>query len=235
MISGGGVSSDYERWSGCRPGFFLPVRVLSRLFRRLFLEALEKAVQDNRLQFFSELEPLRDQKRLACYLDPLRKAEWVAYAQPPFGGPQHVLEYLGRYTHRVAISNQRLLGMQNGEVSFRWKDYKHEQRPRTMILSADEFIRRFLLHALPPGFQRIRYYGLFTSVHRRAALALCRKLLLAPVPDPLPRPAEDYRDLYAALTGKSLYRCPKCGVGEMIIIEVLARGQSYVPAPLDSC
>lgn len=235
VIPGGGVSSDYEHWIGCRPGFFLPVRVLSRLFRRLFLEALEKAFQDHRLQFFSELEPLRDPKNFAHYLDPWRQAEWVVYAKPPFGGPRQVLEYLGRYTHRVAISNQRLLGMQDGQVSFRWKDYKHQQRPKTMTLSADEFIRRFLLHALPPGFQRIRYYGLFANIHRRDAVTLCRNLLLAPVPELLPCPAgQDYRDLYETLTGESLRRCPKCGVGAMIIIEVLARGQSYVPATLDS-
>jgi hypothetical protein len=147
---------------------------------------------------------------------------------------QQVLEYLGRYTHRVAISNQRLLGMQDGQVCFGWKDYKHEQRPKTMTLSAAEFIRRFLLHALPPGFQRIRYYGLFANAHRRDGVTLCRKLLLAPVSELLPCPAaQDYRDLYEALTGESLRRCPQCGVGAMILIEVLARGQSYVPAPLD--
>ena len=234
VVPGGGISSDYERWIGCRPGFFLPVRVLSRLFRRLFLEALEQAFQDNRLQFFGELESLADPKSFARYLDPLREAEWVVYAKPPFGGPQQVLEYLGRYTHRVAISNQRLVAMQDGEVSFRWKDYKHQQRPKTMTLTADEFIRRFLLHALPVGFQRIRYYGLFANVHRADAIALCRKLLLAPVPDLLPQPPRDFRDFYQALTGESLRRCPKCGVGAMLIIEVLRPGQAYVPAALDS-
>jgi Putative transposase/Transposase zinc-binding domain len=237
VIPGGGVSSDYERWIACRPGFFLPVRVLSRLFRRLFLQALEKAFQDNRLQFFSDLEQLRDPKTFAHYLDPLRVAEWVVYAKPPFGGPAQALEYVGRYTHRVALSNDRLVSMEQDQVSFRWKDYRHEhkQKHKIMTLAADEFIRRFLLHALPPGFQRIRYYGLFANAHRRDAVTLCRKLLLAPVSELLPCPAaQDYRDLYETLTGESLRNCPKCGVGAMIIIEVLARGQSYVPATLDS-
>src|SRR6185503_5922180 len=142
-----------------------PVRVLSRLFRRLFLEALEKAHAADRLQFFSDLEPLRDPQAFARFLAPLRDAEWVVYAKPPFGGPQQVLEYLGRYTHRVAISNQRLLALQQDQVSFRWKDYRHPQRPKVMTVSAAEFIRRFLLHALPPGFQRIRYYGLMANCH----------------------------------------------------------------------
>jgi hypothetical protein len=124
--------------------------------------------------------------------------------------------------------------MQDGEVSFRWKDYRHEQRPKTMTLTADEFIRRFLVHALPPGFRRIRYYGLFANAHWRQAVTLCRKLLLGAVSDLLPRPAQDYRDLYETLTGESLRRCPKCGVGAMIVIQVLARGQSHIPATLDS-
>lgn len=234
VIPGGGVSSDHQRWVACRPGFFLPVRVLSRLFRRLFLEELEKAYRADKLRFYSDLKPLQDPQTFAHYLAPLRETEWVVYAKPPFGGPEQVLEYLGRYTHRVAISNQRLVAMRDGEVTFRWKDYKHEQRPKTMTVSAAEFIRRFLSHALPPGFQRIRYYGLFASVHRRAAIAFCRRLLLAPVSDLLPKPARDYRDLYQALTGKSLHRCPQCGVGEMIIIEVLASGRDHISAILDS-
>jgi len=234
VIPGGGVSSDYERWIACRPGFFLPVRVLSRLFRRLFLEQLENACQTGQLEFFSGLTPLQEPQTFARHLDPVRDTEWVVYAKPPFGGPEQVLQYLGRYTHRVAISNQRLVAMQDGQVSFRWKDYQHEQRPKTMTLTADEFIRRFLLHALPPGLRRIRYYGLFANANRRDAVSLCRKLLLAPVSDLLPRPAQDYRDLYEALTGESLRRCPQCGIGEMIITEILVRGQPYVPAIQDS-
>src|ERR1035438_2794220 len=187
VVPGGGLSPDGE-WVACRPGFFLPVRVLSRLFRRLFLEALQQAYADGRLQFFGELQPLRDPAAFAAHLSPLRAAEWVVYAKPPFGGPQHVLEYLGRYTHRVAISNARLVALEDGRVSFRWKDYRHQQRPKVMTVSAEEFIRRFLLHALPTGFQRIRYYGLLANCHRTAKLQLCRQQLAAPTAGLLPGP-----------------------------------------------
>jgi hypothetical protein len=162
VVPGGGLSPDGE-WKACLPGFFLPVRVLSRLFRRLFLEALEKAYADGELQFFSDLEPLREASAFAQYLAPVRQTEWVVYAKPPFGGPPQVIEYLGRYTHRVAISNQRLLALAEDQVSFRWKDYRHPEQQKVMTVSAEEFIRRFLLHALPPGFQRIRYFGLLAN------------------------------------------------------------------------
>lgn len=218
VVPGGGLSPDGE-WKACLPGFFLPVRVLSRLFRRLFLEALAKAYADGELQFFSHLEPLREAAAFAQYLTPLRKAEWVVYAKPPFGGPQQVIEYLGRYTHRVAISNRRLVALEEGHVSFRWKDYRDQQTQKVMTISAEEFIRRFLLHALPPGLQRIRYYGLFANCHRADKLQLCRRLLTAPPPDLLPMPA-DYRDFYAALTGKNLRLCPECGIGTMIRLEL---------------
>jgi hypothetical protein len=218
VVPGGGLSPDGE-WKACLPGFFLPVRVLSRLFRRLFLEALAKAYADGELQFFSDLEPLREAAPFAQYLTPLRKAEWVVYAKPPFGGPQQVIEYLGRYTHRVAISNHRLVALEESRVSFRWKDYRYQQTQKVMTVSAEEFIRRFLLHALPPGFQRIRYYGLFANCHRADKLQLCRRLLTAPMADLLPVPA-DYRDFYAALTGKNLRPCPECGIGTMIRMEL---------------
>ena len=162
VVPGVGLSPDGE-WKACLPGFFLPVRVLSRLFRRLFLEALEKAYADGELQFFSDLEPLREASAFAQYLAPVRQTEWVVYAKPPFGGPPQVIEYLGRYTHRVAISNQRLLALAEDQVSFRWKDYRHPEQQKVMTVSAEEFIRRFLLHALPPGFQRIRYFGLLAN------------------------------------------------------------------------
>src|SRR6202790_1653285 len=176
IVPGGGISLDGERWVACRPGFFLPVRVLSRLFRRLFLEALEKAFQNGRLQWFGELEPLRDPEAFARYLDPLWQSEWVVYAKPPCGGPQQVLAYLGRYTHRVAISNQRLLSLHQGQVSFQWKDYRHKRKhnSKVMPLQADEFIRRFLIHTLPPGFQRIRHFGFLANCHRKEKLTLCR-------------------------------------------------------------
>jgi len=219
VVPGGGLSPDGE-WKACLPGFFLPVRVLSRLFRRLFLEALEKAYADGELQFFSELEPLRESPAFTQYLTPVRQTEWVVYAKPSFGGPQQVIEYLGRYTHRVAISNQRLLALQDGQVSFRWKDYRHPEQPKLLTVSAEEFIRRFLQHALPPGFQRIRYFGSLANCHRKAKLQLCRQQLAAPLADLLPVP-KDYRDFYAALTGKNLRLCPECGIGIMIRIEIL--------------
>lgn len=228
VVPGGGLSPD-QRWIPCLPGFFLPVRVLSRLFRRLFLTALQKAHAKGELRFFSALQPLLDPAAFTLWLEPLRQTEWVVYAKPPFGGPQQVLEYLGRYTHRVAISNERLLSLENGQVCFRWKDYRHPQQPKTMTISADEFIRRFLLHSLPPGFQRIRYYGWLANCNRAAKLDLCRQTLLLPVADLLPRPA-DYRDLYLVLTGRDLRRCPSCGIGILITIQVLFPGQQ--PSPL---
>ena len=172
VVPGGGLSPDGE-WKACLPGFFLPVRVRSRLFRRLFLEALEKAYADGQLQFFSDLEPWRDPSAFAQFLAPVRQTEWVVYAKPPFGGPPQVIEYLGRYTHRVAISNQRLVALPDGQVSFRWKDYRHPEQPKVTTVSAEEFIRRFLLHALPPGFQRIRYFGLLANCQRAGKLQLC--------------------------------------------------------------
>jgi hypothetical protein len=232
VVPGGGLASDGQ-WQACLPGFFLSVRVLSRLFRRLFLEALEKSYADGELQFFSDLESLRKPSAFAQYLAPLRQTEWVVYAKPPFGGPQQVLEYLGRYTHRVAISNERLFGLQGGQVSFRWKDYRHPQKPKVMTVSADEFIRRFLLHALPPGFPRIRYYGLMANCHRATKLKLCRQMLAAPLTDLLPRPT-DYRDFYAALTGMNLRLCPQCGIGTMIRVQILGPGQAPVAIRMDT-
>jgi hypothetical protein len=232
VVPGGGLSPD-DQWIACRPGFFLPVRVLSRLFRRLFLEALEKAHADGQLQFFGDLESLRDPGAFARYLAPLRDTEWVVYAKPPFGGPQKVVEYLGRYTHRVAISNQRLVGLEEGQVSFRWKDYRHPQRPKVMTVSADEFIRRFLQHALPPGFPRIRYYGFLANCHRADKLAFCRQRLAVPCSDLLPRPI-GYREFFALLTGRNLRLCPQCGIGTMILIEVLFPCHGPLPLRVDS-
>jgi hypothetical protein len=233
VVAGGGLSIDHDRWISCRPGFFLPVRVLSRLFRRLFLEALEKAFHNGQLQFFSKLQPLRRPAAFARYLAPLRKAEWVVYAKPPFGGPQQVLDYLGRYTHRVAISNQRLLALQADQVSFQWKDYRHPHQSKVLTLAAHEFIRRFLLHALPPSFQRIRHFGFLANCHRHDKLALCRQLLAAPLADLLPRPA-DYRDFYQALTHQSLRICPQCGIGAMLSIQILPAYRWPSTPPMDS-
>jgi len=225
VVPGGGPSPDGTRWVECRPGFFLPVRVLSRLFRRLFLEQLQQAFDNDELQFFNSLAALKDRVAFAKYLAPATHAEWVVYAKPPFGGPEQVLQYLGRYTHRVAISNNRLLDFTDGQVSFAWKDYRHDSRNKVMRLAAHEFIRRFLLHVLPCGFQRIRHFGFLANCHRQARLDLCRQLLKAPAPmvEPLD-PLLDYRDHYQRLTGVSLRDCPQCGSGQMVRIESFEPG-----------
>lgn len=225
VVPGGGLSADGERWISCRPGFFLSVRVLSRLFRRLFLEQLQRAFDAGDLHFYHALEELQAPAAFAHYLAPVRQTEWVVYAKPPFGGPRQVLEYLGRYTHRVAISNNRLIDFADDQVRFRWKDYRHESRPKVMQLPADEFIRRFLLHVLPSGFQRIRHYGLLANRYRSVKLAQCRQLLAEPAPTlPVPAAPLDYRDRYQVLTGKSLRDCPQCGQGHMVCIETFLPG-----------
>jgi len=230
VVPGGGVSPDGERWIACRPGFFLPVRVLSRLFRRLFLQHLQQAFDDHRLHFFNSLAALQDPAAFAKHLAPAKHAEWVVYAKAPLGGPEQVLQYLGRYTHRVAISNNRLVDFADGQVTFEWKDYRHDSRKKLMQLDAQEFIRRFLLHVLPPGFQRIRHYGLLANRHREAKLGRCRQLLAVPAPvAELTEELLDYRDHYERLTGLSLRDCPQCGRGQMVCIEsllpqTLARG-----------
>jgi hypothetical protein len=186
----------------------------------LFLEYLQQAFDAGELQFFSSLEPLRERCAFLRYLAPIRYAPWVVYAKPPFAGPEQVLEYVGRYTHRVAISNNPLLDISDGMVRFRWRDYRDHNREKTMTVSADEFIRRFLLHVLPEGFHRIRYYGLLGSRHRAQKLARCRELLGMPAPEPSDGQSErDYRDHYEQLTGVSLKQCPACHQGQMIVIE----------------
>ncbi len=222
VVAGGGLSGDGSRWIACRPNFFLPVRVLARLFRRLFLASLQKAFDANKLTFYGRLEPLRDRRAFQRHLAPARKAEWWVYAKPPFAGPEQVLAYVARYTHRVAISNNRLLDIDEGKVRFHWKDYRNGNRQKTMTLAADEFIRRFLLHVLPEGFQRIRYYGFLANRYREQKLARCRQLLAMPQPEPPDdQAAGDYRDQYEELTGASLTECPVCQRGHMVIIEVL--------------
>jgi hypothetical protein len=220
VVPGGGLSPDRQRWICCRPGFFLPVLVLSRLFRRLFLQALQEAFDQGKLQWFGELTQLRQPEAFAAYLKPLRQAEWVVYAKPPFGGPQQVLAYLGRYTHRVAISNQRLISSDQGQVAFHWKDYHHSGKIKQMTLQVDEFIRRFLGHVLPPGFPRIRHFGFLTNRHRKQKLALCRKLLATPAGELLPL-REDCLAVRDTLAPTGPLCCPKCGLGKMIPIEIL--------------
>jgi len=230
VVPGGGPSLDGSRWVGCRPGFFLPVRVLSRLYRRLFLTSLQQAFDDRRLQFFTDLATLADPTAFAARLKPLRRAAWVVYAKRPFGGPGQVLEYLGRYTHRVAIANSRIIELADGRVSFLWKDYRHHDKFKPMTLDADEFIRRFLLHVLPDGFHRIRHYGYLANGHRAARLALCRRLLAAPI-SPSVAPAADYRQRYRQLTGRSLDLCPCCG-GRMVEIGLVPRTTTIRAAPI---
>ncbi|MEA2780402.1 MAG: hypothetical protein QOK29_1946 [Rhodospirillaceae bacterium] len=218
LVPGGGPSLDGTRWIACRPGFFLPVRVLSRLFRRLFLEHLQAAFEAGELSFFGDLAELAEPSAFARHLVQFRRVEWVVYAKPPFGGPEQVLAYLGRYTHRVAISNSRLVSLRDGRVGFRWKDYRHHGKPKLMTLDAGEFIRRFLLHTLPDGFHRIRHYGFLANGHRADKLALCRKLLsVAPIEPLVPAPGHRGHDRQVARTALDL--CPCCG-GTMITLSM---------------
>ena len=221
VVAGGGLSPDGTQWISCRPRFFLPVRVLSRLFRRLFLEYLIKAFDTGKLQFFSSLEPLRERRAFLRHLAPTRATKWVVYAKRPFAGPEQVLDYVGRYTHRVAISNNRLLDIDHGTITFRFKDYRHDGQQKTMTLDAEEFIRRFLLHVLPDGFQRIRYYGFLGNRYREEKLARCRQLLGMPACPPTSEESQDYRDRYEELTGCSLRECPVCHQGCMVTIAIL--------------
>jgi hypothetical protein len=220
----GGISLDGTKWVACRPSFFLPVRVLSRLFRRLFLEKLVAAHQAGELQFFGKHAPLTDRQAFAAYLAPLRNSEWVVYSKPPFGGPKEVLRYLARYTHRVAISNRRLIACDGKGVTFKWKDYRIEgpDRYKVMTLAINEFIRRFLIHVLPAGFHRIRYYGLFASSKRADNIARARELLAVPM---LPIEAIKAASAEANEPQTPEHPCPCCG-GRMIIIEIFQRGSS---------
>jgi len=215
IVPGGGLSPDGQRWIPCKPGFFLPVRVLSRLFRRLFLAKLEAAHRDDRLTFHGQLRDLADTRRFEACLAPLRKIDWVVYAKAPFAGPEAVLAYLSRYTHRVAIANSRLIAHDEYGVTFRWKDYRRKGRTRyqPMTLTTDEFIRRFLIHVLPSGFHRIRHYGLFASHIRCGNLARIRQCLNVQ-PDNGEQLLEPHEDLACP------FICHTCG-SPMRIIETL--------------
>jgi hypothetical protein len=224
LVPGGGIAPDGASWIACRPGFFLPVRVLSRMFRGLFLHYLEQAFAAGALNFFSAQRHLHEPAAFRRHLAPAYDTEWVVYAKRPFAGPAQVLDYVGRYTHRVAISNNRLVSFDGGKVRFRWKDYRDGNRQKTMTLEGGEFIRRFLIHVLPGGFHRIRYYGFLGNCHRARKLARCRELLgmasAAPAVDPQPA---DYLDRYAALAGRSLRECPHCHAGVMVVTGCIAR------------
>jgi len=220
IVPGGGLARDDKTWIACRPGFFLPVRVLQRLFRRLFLHKLAAAHANGRLQFFDALAPLSDPRAFARHLEPVRRVDWIVYAKKPFAGPEQVLRYLARYTHRIAISNRRIVAIDDRSVTFTWKDYRDGAKQKTMTLEAHEFIRRFLLHVLPDGFQRIRHYGFLANGHRKAKLALIRNLLDA-APPVAQHAAETPPGEPAAATTGATPPCPCCG-GPMRIIEVLA-------------
>jgi hypothetical protein len=229
IAPGGGISRDGEKWAACRPGFFLPVRVLSRLFRRLFLDKLVTAHAAGRLQFFGALANLTDPAAFAQYLSPSRAVEWVVYAKRPFGGPEAVLAYLSRYTHRVAISNSRLLTCDEAGVAFRYKDYRVDglARQKLMRLTTDEFIRRFLMHVLPSGFHRIRHYGLLASGVRAQNIARARELLAASTPRDQATSDRDERadDGEPPEPRRLEQRRPCCG-GRMIFTETFRRGQT---------
>jgi Putative transposase len=222
IVPGGGLAADGSTWIACKPGFFLPVRVLSTLFRRLMLEKLAKAHAAGKLQFFGEHAHLAAAAAFAAFLAPLRTTRWFVYSKRPFAGPQAVLAYLARYTHRVAISNRRLVALDADGVTFRYKDYRRngQERYRTMTLAPNEFIRRFLLHVLPKGFHRIRHYGLLASAARRANIARARALLAAPAPPT----ARDQTTRATAAPTDHRSPCPCCG-GRMIVVETFERGR----------
>jgi Putative transposase/Transposase zinc-binding domain len=238
VVPGGGLSPDGSRWVPGRPGFFLPVRVLSRLFRGKFLALLRAAFDRGMLSFHGKLATLADPGEFQQRLAASASTEWVVYAKPPFGGPEQVLKYLARYTHRVAISNHRLTALEGGEVTFRWKDYAHGGEQKTMKLKAVEFIRRFLLHVLPAGFVRIRHYGFLANRVRREKLELCHTLLAAMTP-PGPVAAEPVPEPEGAIGREPVaHACPACGEGRMVIVETFRaapgdrRGQTgQIPTP----
>jgi hypothetical protein len=223
VVPAGGIAPDGSRWIRCRQKFFLPVRVLSRLFRGKFLAFLRDAHTNGKLRFSGQLATFADPARFQTWLRTFKRSEWVVYAKPPFGGPAHVLKYLARYTHRVAISNGRLLNFDQGRVSFRWRDSKDKNRTKVMTLDAVEFIRRFLLHILPSGFVKIRHFGFLANRNRSVRLDLCRKHLAAPVPtDP---PAGLLTDQQKHAVER---RCPECQIGSLRFVECVSAGDLII-------
>ena len=217
VVPAGGIAPDGSKWIPCRQKFFLPVRVLSRLFRGKLLAFLREAYAKGKLQFSGQLAALADPARFQTWLRTLKKSDWVVYAKPPFGGPEHVLKYLARYTHRVAISHGRLVSLEQGQVRFRWRDSKDNNRTKTMTLDAIEFIRRFLLHILPSGFVKIRHFGFLANRNRSVRLDLCRRHLEAPVPADAPTGLLTDQQKRAAER-----RCPVCQTGTLHIVERLS-------------
>ena len=230
VIPAGGLSPDKNNWISCREGFFLPVRVLSRLFRAKFLHYLKQAYNRGKLQFFSDLMPMAESRAFSQLLGRSRKSDWVVYAKRPFAGPFQVLDYLGRYTHRVAISNDRLVKLEGGKVTFRYRDRKDNDRIKPMTLDASEFIRRFLLHILPDGFVKIRHYGILSNRKRNTKLGLCKRLLGVDCwHEGREKKSESWQDLLTRITGHDPRICPYCGKGTMVLKEVL--NPSALPLP----
>jgi len=220
LVPAGALSCDRTRWVPARQNFLFPVKALSRVFRAKFLDSLKKSFEENKLLFVGQIAPLADAESFGALLDGLRKKPWVVYAKKPFSSPAHVLDYLGRYTHRVALSNDRICSLQNGEVSFTYRDRKNQDRRKLMTLGAEEFIRRFLLHVIPKGFMRVPHYG-FLANHRKDSLSKCRQLMgLSPAsPPPHPRSTDE---LMLALTGIDIHRCPRCLKGTLVWVSELA-------------
>jgi hypothetical protein len=220
VVPGGGLSLDRSRWIRSPPRFFLPVRVLSRVFRGKFVAGLRQAFHRKQIVFHGDWQPLANEKAFAAFLRTLFREEWVVYSKAPFGGPEHVLQYLARYTHRVAISNHRLLSVDDDRVTFRWKDYAHHNKSRAMTLALEEFLRRFLQHALPKGLPRIRYFGWLANRRRRELLPLCRTLLAVATPPAVTKDSES-----------AVWRCPACGsamqVAELLTAKQILRQQSH--------
>jgi hypothetical protein len=229
VVAAGGLAPDHGRWISSRQSFFLPVKVLSRVFRGKFVAALKTAFRDATLEFHGQLAPLAKPRAFSSWLRLLFHQDWVVYSKPPFGGPEHVLRYLGAYTHRVAISNHRLLALTDGHVRFRWRDSAHNNRKRVMTLPVDEFLRRFLLHLLPRGFMRIRNFGFLANRRRAELLPLCFGLLQSSDESPAPATAQ-------AVSPASFWNCPLCG-GIMQVVERLSATQLLLrsPPPLVQC
>jgi Putative transposase/Transposase zinc-binding domain len=236
VVPGGGISWDGTRWIGSRPGFFLPVRVLRRLFRGRYLALLNTAFQQGQLKFHGQQCRFADPNAFAALVEGVRQKEWVVYAKPPFGGPRQVLKYLARYTHRVAISNQRLLKIEDGKVHFHWKDYARENAKKIMAVDAVEFMRRFLLHVVPSGFVRIRHFGFLANRHRKEKLQLCRSLLGVTADAADPGSDQRATESMEAADTESQHRCPECKRGHMVVMEAIPRQRetSSCPEPASS-
>jgi hypothetical protein len=226
VVPAGGLAPDRSRWISSQPSFFLPVAVLKKVFRGKFTEALQKAFRSGRLSFHGNLKPLGNPKAFASLIRQTYRTEWVVYCKRPFGGAEHALRYLGGYTHRVAISNHRLLALADGKVTFRWRDSAHKNRKRRMTLPVEEFLRRFLLHVLPRGFVRIRHFGILSTRKRSALLPLSRRLIAA---DPPPRARPDARR-EPPVEREALWQCPQCG-GPMLLVERLTAAQLRLRSP----